>query len=107
MRILKLFIMTQLKNIPKLKTRLPITTIKESLEYKPENYVSSIKAPILVIGADQDIVCPVEESKILYKKANEPKELFIIEGAKHYDVYEGENFQTVLQKSSLSGITGI
>ena len=83
---------------PKLKTRLPITTIKESLEYKPENCVSSIKVPILVIGADQDIVCPVEESKILYEKANEPKELFIIEGAKHYDVYEGENFKVSSEK---------
>jgi hypothetical protein len=28
----------------------------------------------------------------VFEKANEPKELFIVENARHYDVYEGENF---------------
>jgi fermentation-respiration switch protein FrsA (DUF1100 family) len=37
--------------------------------------------------------CPVKESKILYEKAREPKELFIIDSARHYDVYEGEHFK--------------
>ncbi len=89
----KTFYRKTVEKHPKLKTRLPITTIKESLEYKPENSISSVTVPVLIIGADQDIVCPVDESNMLYEKANEPKELFIIEGAKHYDVYEGENFK--------------
>jgi len=89
----KIFYKETVEKHPKLKIRLPITTIKESLEYKPENIISSINVPVLIIGADQDIVCPVEESKILYEAAKEPKELFIIEGARHYDVYEGENFK--------------
>jgi fermentation-respiration switch protein FrsA (DUF1100 family) len=77
---------------PKLKNRLPLLTIKESMECKPENYIADLCIPVMIIGATGDIVCPVEESKILYEKASQPKELFIIEGARHYDVYEGRNF---------------
>ena len=78
---------------PKLKTRLPLLTIKESMECKPENHIAGLSIPVMIIGATGDIVCPVEESRILFEKAREPKELFIIDGARHYDVYEGEYFK--------------
>jgi len=78
---------------PKLKNRLPLTTIRQSLECRPESHIADIGIPVMIIGATGDIVCPVEESKILYEKAREPKELFIIENARHYDVYEGEYFK--------------
>jgi len=78
---------------PKLKNRLPLTTIKESMECRPENHIAGLGIPVMIIGATGDIVCPVEESKILYEQAREPKELFIIENARHYDVYEGEYFK--------------
>jgi hypothetical protein len=29
----------------------------------------------------------------LHDKANDPKDILIIEGARHYDVYEGEFFK--------------
>ena len=85
---------------PKLKNRLPLLTIKESMECRPENHIAGLNIPVMIIGATGDIVCPVEESKILYEKAREPKELFIIEGARHYDVYEGEYFKLVCRQSS-------
>ncbi|MFC1591853.1 alpha/beta hydrolase [Thermodesulfobacteriota bacterium] len=88
----KAFYQKTVAELPKLKTRLPLLTIKESLEYKPEERISSLEIPVQIIGADQDIVCPVEESKILYEKANEPKALHILAGARHYDAYEGEHF---------------
>ncbi len=85
---------------PKLKNRLPLLTIKESMECKPENHIAGLSIPVMIIGATGDIVCPVEESKILYEKASQPKELFIIEGARHYDVYEGEQLYIVCRQSS-------
>jgi len=78
---------------PKLKNRLPLMTIKESMECRPEDHIADLGIPVMIIGATGDIVCPVQESKILYEKALEPKELFIIDGARHYDVYEGEYFK--------------
>jgi len=78
---------------PEFKTKLPLTTIRESLEYCPEDAVGSVSVPIMFIGATDDIVCPVAEMHILHEKANDPKGLHIIEGARHYDVYEGEFFR--------------
>jgi len=78
---------------PEFKTKLPLTTIRESLEYCPEDVVGSVSVPIMFIGATDDIVCPVAEMHILHEKANDPKGLHIIEGARHYDVYEGEFFR--------------
>jgi len=78
---------------PEFKTKLPLTTIRESLEYCPEDSLPQVNIPIMLIGATDDIVCPVSEMHILHEKANDPKELHIIEGARHYDVYEGEFFK--------------
>lgn len=89
----KAFYQKTVEKFPKLKTRLPLLTIKESMEYKPENSLAAVNVPLLIIGADQDIVCPLEESRILFEKANPPKELHIIAGARHYDVYEGDYFK--------------
>jgi cephalosporin-C deacetylase-like acetyl esterase len=78
---------------PEFKIKLPLTTIRESLEYCPEDFLPRVHVPIMLIGATDDIVCPVSEMRSLYDRANAPRELFIIEGARHYDVYEGEFFK--------------
>ncbi len=95
----KAFYQTTVAQFPKLKTRLPLLTIRESLEYAPEDRLPAVKVPILIIGADQDIVCPVEESRLLFEKANPPKELTILAGARHYDVYEGDYFKQSSEKA--------
>ena len=89
----KAFYQQMVERVPKLKTRLPLLTIRESMEYKPEDCLAAVQVPILIIGADQDIVCPFEESKTLFTKARPPKELTLIAGARHYEVYEGEYFK--------------
>jgi fermentation-respiration switch protein FrsA (DUF1100 family) len=88
----KAFYQSSLQKYPALQTKIPLTTLQHIIEYKPEVSIASLSIPVLIIGADQDIVCPVLESRRLFEKAVEPKELFIIENAKHYDVYSGENF---------------
>jgi len=85
-------------DFPGLKITIPFLTIKETMEHKPERYLSAIHIPILIIGAENDKVNPPAESEILYEKANEPKELHIIKGAAHYELYEGERFNEVVTK---------
>lgn len=92
----KTFYRDSLQAFPGLATKIPITTLQHIIEYKPEESIKNVTVPVLIIGADQDIVCPVAESRLLFEKASEPKELFIIENARHYDVYSGDN----LKKSS-------
>jgi len=86
------------EQFPGLNIKIPFLTLKETIEHKPEKYLPSIKIPILIVGAEKDKVNPKEESEILYEKANEPKELLIIKGATHYEVYEGEAFKQVVLK---------
>jgi len=95
----KTFYQDASEKFPKLKVKLPLSTIRHNLEYKPENALAAVFVPLLIIGAENDTVCPVSESHFLFEKAGEPKELYIIKNAKHYDLYEGENFKLSSQKA--------
>jgi alpha-beta hydrolase superfamily lysophospholipase len=48
----------------------------------PIDQISGINTPLLMITGSNDPYTPIEESKRLFSKANEPKELWIVEGAK-------------------------
>lgn len=81
-----------------LKVSLPFLTMKETFEYKPEQKLHGIHIPIYFVGAGEDTVNPVAETHSLFEKANEPKDLYIVEGASHYAVYEGEMFEDVASR---------
>ena len=63
------------------------------IEYAPEDHIARL-APrgVLLIAAEHDVACPAKESRILFERAGAPKDLVVLEGAKHYDVYRGELF---------------
>jgi len=85
-------------DFPQLNVKIPFFTTLETIEHKPGAHVSAVKVPILITAAENDAVNPAQESRILFEKANEPKELQMIAGATHYEVYEGELFQQVSKK---------
>lgn len=53
----------------------------------PLAVVGEIEQPMLFITGDSDMTVPPSHSQILYEAANEPKELHIIAGANHNDMY--------------------
>jgi alpha-beta hydrolase superfamily lysophospholipase len=85
-------------SFPALDIRIPLLTTRETIEHKPEKLLPEIDVPILIVGAENDKVNPVSESLSLFEKANEPKELYIVKNAEHYQVYEGEKFEEVAEK---------
>lgn len=89
-----------IEKFPQLKVKIPFLTTRETIEFKPEDHLSAVKIPILIVGAGNDKVNPQKESQILYEKANSPKELYMVEGAGHYEVYEGEYFKRVADKQA-------
>jgi len=95
----KTFYAKMSEEYPQMQVKIPITTLSYILELKPEDVVSKVKQPILIIAAENDIVCPATESEILFSKANEPKELCILKKAKHFDTYSGENFKISSQRA--------
>ena len=46
--------------------------------------------PLLLIAAELDVVCPMENYKLLYDKAPEPKKWVVFEKTRHFEFYEGE-----------------
>lgn len=86
---------------PALKTKIPFLTIFETLNYKPENYLKELQVPILIVGAEKDLVNPISESHSLYKLAPEPKELMVINGATHFGLYKGYHLEQAVDKQLL------
>ena len=74
---------------PALKIKIPFLTILETINYKPENYLKNLHVPILLVGAEKDLVNPISETYSLYNLAPEPKELMVVNGATHFDLYKG------------------
>lgn len=98
----KKFYNDNVEKYPALKIKIPMLTVAETIKHKPERIIGNLKnTPILIVAAGKDGVNPVEESKNLFKKANEPKELFIIDEATHYEIYSGALFEKAISKQLL------
>ncbi len=54
---------------------------------RPIDSISELKAPVLIIGGSKDPHVLPKETRALYEKAPEPKELWMVEGAGHFDFY--------------------
>jgi fermentation-respiration switch protein FrsA (DUF1100 family) len=94
----KEFYKQNVEQFPALKIKLPFLTLSETINHKPEQLIGEIKSPILITCASKDGVIPASESEILYEKASDPKELFIIKNATHYEVYSGDFFEQAIAK---------
>lgn len=81
----------------------PLESVDEALTFNPESVVHLISPrAILFVHTERDTMVPVEEARIMYAKAGEPKKLFIIPGMDHKEVYEEINprvFGMVMQET--------
>lgn len=86
------------KNNPNAINTLPLEYIDETLQFHPEWVVDRIAPrPILFITTDDDRLVPPEETYALYEKAGEPKDLVVLNGYGHYEVYAEPAFSDVMQ----------
>lgn len=77
-------------SVPDVAKRM-VPFMPSSLVFKTERYPSSermarITAPVLVIHGDRDALIPVRQGRELYDRANEPRQLYVVQGAGHNDV---------------------
>jgi uncharacterized protein len=54
---------------------------------QPAARISRIHAPVLLIAGEQDQHATLEDVKQIFANANEPKELWVVEGAPHADFH--------------------
>ena len=74
-----------------LKPRLDI----ELEDLRPIDQLKKLKGAVMIIAGSKDQHTTLAESKRMFAKAHEPKELWVIEGAKHvdFDTLLGEAYQ--------------
>lgn len=53
----------------------------------PSKSISSFHCPVWIAGGDSDIETPPDETRALFAAANEPKQLWMVPGAAHVDLY--------------------
>ena len=65
-------------------------------KYDNMQKISQLNLPILIMGASDDTVVPIERAQELYKQANEPKKIIIYKGAYHSGLYNYRNWQDII-----------
>ena len=93
-------IVTMYKVAEKYPEGYPMENYDFACQFSPEDYVDRISPrPVLFIHAERDGLIALNEAENFYSHAREPKELIVIPGADHVDVYEPRNpkiFQIVV-----------
>lgn len=83
---------TKIKPGEKYTEGYPMESVDEALNFKVEPLVHLISPrAALFIHSERDEMVPVDEARILYAKAGEPKKLVVIPGVNHAEVYEPVN----------------
>jgi pimeloyl-ACP methyl ester carboxylesterase len=70
----------------------PLENFDHAVSFVPENEVHLIAPrPTLFIHAERDSMVPLSEGESFHAKARQPKEIVVVAGANHVDVYEPRN----------------
>lgn len=94
----KAFFESHKAEFPAMDIKIPFLTVRETLQYKPQDNARRVSCPALVVVAGADSVNPPEQGIALYDAlASKEKKLHVEDGAKHYDMYSGEHFSTVIR----------
>lgn len=84
---------------PELSIKIPMLTVKEMFQYKPAADAARVTCPTLVVVAGDDGVNPPAQGTALFDAVGAAtKQLYVQEGARHYDAYEGTHFDQVAQR---------
>ncbi|KAH6699941.1 DltD N-terminal domain protein [Leptodontidium sp. MPI-SDFR-AT-0119] len=76
------------------KNEVILRSLELESRYEPYDFVPRISpTPLLLTVGSAEVVTPAEFALVAFKQAGEPKELHILEGCGHFDLYDGEFFQ--------------
>lgn len=93
----KTFFEENRQQFPAMDIKIPFLTVLETLRYKPAVNAAKVTCPTLVVVAGQDSVNPPEQGRALFEAAGATeKRLIVAEHARHYDLYSGQHFASVI-----------
>jgi uncharacterized protein len=88
---------------PLLLWQLPVRLGFWADQLRPIASLSSLHVPVLIASGSKDRHTTLEETKRIFQVANSPKELWIVEGALHQDLFK---FDPANYKRRISGFLG-
>ena len=81
-------------------TDYSLATAEKLLEFQPVDVVERISPrAIMYITAELDAITPADDVVDMYERTGEPKKLWVIPGAVHYDVYREARAHEILDAS--------
>ena len=62
--------------------------------------IKSVRSPVLIVAGDRDRIVPLEQSRRLFERAGEPRDLVVVRGADHNDasLLDGRELMKAVQK---------
>jgi pimeloyl-ACP methyl ester carboxylesterase len=92
-----------LREFPVLKCDLSLESAQALIDYCPEAVVERIAPrPVLLVHGDSDLLVPLDESRNLFIRMNEPRKLVVMPGMGHFDCADPKNerFSQVMEAVS-------
>lgn len=95
---------TLMSTVPEMEdytsTDYSLATAEKLLEFKPVEVVERISSrAMMYIAAELDAVTPADDVVDMFERTGEPKRLWVIPGAAHYDVYREELLDEIFEMS--------
>lgn len=56
-------------------------------DLRPIQHIRDVRAPIFIVGGEEDHWTPPAETRAMFDAANDPKDLWLVPGAAHEDLY--------------------
>jgi pimeloyl-ACP methyl ester carboxylesterase len=74
------------RDFPDLRCQLSLESAEALLDYSPEGVVGRLAGrPVLLVHGEADLLVPAEESRSLFARAGEPRQLVLVPGMGHFD----------------------
>lgn len=76
------------------KIIIPYSFLEDAQKYNVLDYIKKVHRPLLIVLGDKDVNVDPKDTKLIFENANQPKELFEVEGMDHYY----KNFPDLIKK---------
>lgn len=78
------------RHAPSWKNRVTVESFEANMFYNPVAHIDLISPiPLLMVIGSDDTLTPTEQQKRAFERAGEPKKLVVVQGARHFDAYNG------------------
>lgn len=65
---------------------LPVEILMKD-PFRSRDRIGGVREPLLIVHGEEDQIVPIAQGRDLFSRANEPKEMIVMDGARHSDLW--------------------